>query len=144
MSLDLFKEILPSILQTKVDLLKTPEDEKAYVPFVINRAMSNHPDCILLVNEMNLVPHLDKKLQFHFLLNTTRSWKRPFKKWMKLEKSDDLEAIKVAYGYSDSKAREVLSILSEDQKVEIRKTMDRGGINGHGKQSANGAGRRTK
>ena len=60
---------------------------------------------------------------------------------MKLEKSDDLEAVKFAYGYSDAKAREVLSILSEDQKVEIRKTMDKGGTNGHGKQSANGTGR---
>ncbi len=131
---DLFKEIVPSILEHKRDVLVTPEDEKSYVPFIVNRALSNHQDCILLVNELNMVPHIDKKLQYHFLLNTTRSWKRPFKKWMKLEKSDDLELVREYYGYSISKAREALSILSQDQLKEIRKLMDKGGPTSHGKQ----------
>lgn len=131
---DLFKQIVPSILQTKVDELKSPEDEKSYVPFVVNKALSFHSDCILLANEMNQNMHLDKKLQYQFLLTTVRSWKRPFKKWMKLEKPNDLEAVKLAYGYSDQKAREVLSILSDDQKSEIRKLMDKGGFNNNGKE----------
>lgn len=134
MSRDLFKEIVPSILVGKTDVLTDADDEKSYLPFIVNKAMSYHSDCVLLANEMNQNPHLDKKLQYHFLLTTVRSWKRPFKKWMKFEKPSDLEAVKFAYGYSDRKAREVLSLLNDDQKSEIRKLMDKGGFNNNGKQ----------
>ncbi len=131
---DLFKELIPSILKTKNDVVRTESDEKSYVPFVVNKALSFHSDCVLFANEMNVNCHLDKKLQYHFLLNTCRSWNRPFQKWMKLEKPGDLDAVKFAYGYSDKKAREILEILSEDQKNELREQMDPGGYN-NGKQA---------
>lgn len=121
---DLFSEIIPSILERKTDVLKSVEDEKSYVPFVVNRALSYHQDCVLLVNEINLTPGVDKKLQYHFLMNTVRSWKRPFRKWMKLEKSKTVDAIKQYYGYSNSKAREVLPLLSKDQIKEILLAVD--------------------
>ena len=131
---DLFKEIIPSILERKTDVLVTPEDEKSYVPFVVNKALSFHTDCVLLANEMNLVPTTDKKLQYQFLLHTVRSWRRPFRKWMKLEKTEDLEVVKAYYQVSDPKAKEYLSILSPDQLNEIKTRMNKGGVIG-GKQS---------
>lgn len=132
---DLFKQIIPSILKVKANVLKTADDEKSYVPFVVNKALSFHSDCVLFANEMNVNCHLDKKLQYDFLLNTTRSWNRPFQKWMKLEKPDDLSAVKFAYGCSDKKARDILEILSKDQKIELRQQMDTGGFNNNGKQN---------
>jgi hypothetical protein len=132
---DLFKEIIPSILERKNVVLNTPEDDKSYVPFVVNKAISFHMDCGLLANEMNLLPHLDKRLQYHFLLHTVRSWKRPFRKWMKLEKTEDVEVIKEHYKVSDSKAKEYLAILSEDQLNDIRTRMNKSGLkNSYGKQ----------
>jgi len=132
---DLFKDIIPSILERKNVVLNTPEDDKSYVPFVVNKAISFHTDCILLVNEMNLLPTLDKKLQYQFLLHTVRSWRRPFRKWMKLEKVEDLDIIKSHYNVSDSKAKEYLTILSQDQLNEIKTQMNKGGLkNSHGKQ----------
>lgn len=133
---DLFKEIVPSILKTKTDVLQTVDDEKSYVSFVVNKALSFHSDCVLFANEMNVNCHLDKKLQYHFLLNTCRSGNRPFRKWMKLEKPEDLDAVKFAYGCSDKKARDILEILSNDQKSELRKQMDPygGGFSNNGKQ----------
>ena len=49
---DLFKEIVPSILQTKKNVFEDDPDLKDYNPFIINRALSFHPDCIPYVEEM--------------------------------------------------------------------------------------------
>ena len=46
---DLFKEIIPSILQTKENVFG--EDYSDYVPYVVNKALSYHVDCVLYANE---------------------------------------------------------------------------------------------
>jgi hypothetical protein len=78
-------------------------------------------------NEMNINHHLDKKLQYDFLLNTLRS-KRRFSPWIKKEELKNLECVKSYYGYSNEKARQALSLLTEDQLTFIRKKLDTGGI----------------
>ena len=70
--MDLFKDIIPSILQTKQYIL-TPENEKEYEPYITNRALSQHNDIILYVNEMNLYSHLDKKMQYDFFITRKRN-----------------------------------------------------------------------
>ena len=55
---DLFIEIIPSILQTKKSVVNDDIDAKDYVPFMVNRSLSYHMDCILYANEMNLYPRL--------------------------------------------------------------------------------------
>ena len=127
MTFDLFKDIIPSILQTKRPVI-TEGNEGDYVPFVVNKALSFHQDCILRANEMNKVPSTDRLLQFHYLLNTIRGYKRPFQKWQKKETIEDLEAIKEYYKYSNDKAKEALMVLSDDQINEIRKRLDKGGL----------------
>tara|TARA_R110000772_G_scaffold99174_3_gene198930 strand:- start:39403 stop:39819 length:417 start_codon:yes stop_codon:yes gene_type:complete len=133
---DLFKDILPSILVTKKDALG--DEEGSYVPFIINRALSYHYDCILPANDMNQVPHLPKAMQYQYHLNKIRAWKRPFQKWQKLEKNDDLDLIKERYGYSNDKARAALEILSKEQVEIIREEMDKGGFNDSNKRSNRG------
>ena len=123
---DLFREIIPSILQTKQYALLTEQDEKSYSPFMVNRALSYHRDTALLANQMNLYPSIDKKLQYDFLLNIVRSSKRPYSKWFKKAKSSDLDTIKEYYGYSDAKAVEALKILSNDQIAAMKKQLYKG------------------
>ena len=77
---------------------------------------------------MNRRHFLDKKMQNDFLLNTVRSQKRPFAKWIKSEKSEDIECIKVYFGLSDSKAKEVLGLLSEEQIQQLKEKTDIGGL----------------
>jgi hypothetical protein len=77
---------------------------------------------------MNRRHFLDKKLQNDFLINTVRSQKRPFAKWVKSEKSEDLECIKTIYGFSDSKAREALRLLSKEQIQQLKEQTDIGGL----------------
>ena len=121
---DLFKEIIPSILQNKKNVL---ENEKDYHGFVVNRALSFHYDCVMQANEMNRFPGLPATLQYQYLLNTIRGYKRPFRKWEKRETIDDLEAVKEYYNYSYEKAKEALVLLNATQIEEIKKAINKGG-----------------
>lgn len=134
---DLFKEVIPSILQTK-KIVVTEENEKDYVPFVVNKALSFHYDCILQANEMNIHNNLDPLLQYHFMLNKVRSYKRPFQKWLKQETIENLEAVKEYYHYSSDKAKDALLVLSDDQLNEIKKRIDKGGLNDKPKRTGRG------
>ena len=116
------------ILQGKKNLIVDEITEKEYNPFLTNRSLSYHYDCVLFANEMNQRPFLDKKLQNSFLINTVRSRKRPFAKWIKSEKSEDLECVKKYFNYSDMRAREVLSLLSEEQIQELKEKTETGGL----------------
>ncbi len=123
---DLFKELIPSILQTKEYALLTEQDEKSYSSFMVNRALSYHRDTVLFANEMNRYTTLDNKLKYDFLINIIRAQKRPYSKWHKKASSSDLIAVKEYYGYSDAKAEEALKILSDDQITEIKKQLYKG------------------
>ena len=123
---DLFRDIIPSILQTKKNVL---ENEKDYSAFVVNRAISFHYDCVLQANEMNRFPNLPVNMQYHYLLNSIRGYKRPFRKWEKRETIEDLEAVKEYYNYSNEKAKEALVLLNATQLEQIRKELNKGGIN---------------
>jgi len=65
---------LNAINFTKENLLDTTDEtwEKKYPPFVINKCLSVHYDCIAQANEMNGYHFLDKKTQFHFYINSIR------------------------------------------------------------------------
>ena len=134
---DLFKDIIPSIQQNK-KIVITQENERDYVPFVANRALSFHGDIIMFANEMNKMPNLDPLLQYHYLLNIVRGYKRPFQKWQKRETVENLDAIKEYFGYSNEKAKEALSILSDTQIIEIKKSLDKGGLNVRHKRTSGG------
>jgi len=116
-----------AILQNKKEIIVDELTEKEYVPFIVNRSLSYHSDCIMYANEVNRRHFLDKKLQNDFLLNTIRSRKRPFAKWVKSEKSEDVDLIKLAYGLSDSKAIESLRLISEKDIKLLREKFDMGG-----------------
>lgn len=124
---NLFKEIIPSILQTKKCVINDDIDAKDYTPFVVNRALSYHVDCILYANEMNINNMLDKDMQYQYLLNTIRSMKRKFQPWQKVEADNNMECVKEYFGYSNQKAKEALRILSDEQIAEIKAKTNKGG-----------------
>jgi hypothetical protein len=119
-------DFLNTINSTKKDLMEDPDNENKYVSFVVNRSLSYFNDTVLLANEMNRYHHLDGKLQYHFLLNITRKRKR-FSKWVKPEIENDIEAVKEYYGYSNDKARQILSLLSAEQLTTIKNKVNKGG-----------------
>jgi len=119
-------DYLNSINLTKTDIMKNDIAEKAYNSFMINRGLSYFNDTVLMANEMNLYSHLDKKLQYHFLINIVRKRKR-FSKWAKPETESDIEAVKEYYGYSNEKAKEALTLLSPENISIIKKKVSKGG-----------------
>ena len=116
------------ILQGKKQLIIDEVTEKGYEPFLTNRALSQHKDCVLFANEINQRHHLDKKMQSDFLLNTVRSVKRSFAKWAKSEKDDDIACIKLVYGLSDGKARDAMRLLTKEQIQQLKEQTDIGGL----------------
>ena len=105
-----------------------PSTEKEYAPYIINRCLSGHIDCILFANAINEYHFLPKKMQYDFLINTIRKRKR-FSPWIKKEKVDDLEFVKKYYGYSDEKASQALKILTREQVKFIKSKFETGGTN---------------
>jgi len=126
---DLFKEIIPSIMVNKRNCIVSEADEKSYVPFVVNKALSFHFDCVMRANEMNMNYGVDAKLQYSYMLNTVRGYKRPFVAWYKRKTEENIELVKEYYGYSNTKAKEALRILSEAQLSEIKNLLNKGGNN---------------
>lgn len=116
-----------SILKDKKNLIVDEITEKDYKPFLVNRSLSYHMDCIAYANEMNRLYHLDNKMQNDFLLNTVRAKSRPFVKWGKVQESEILERMKSYYGFSRIKALTALSLLTEEQISEFLRKTDIGG-----------------
>ena len=117
-------EIIKAISSTKKDIL---ENEKDYNGFMVNRGLSYFPDTVIYANEMNKYHHLDSRLQFDFLINIVRKRNR-FSKWNKSIESENINAIKKFYGYSNEKARDVLPLLSDENLKIIRGRIQHGGI----------------
>ena len=121
------KDWLNSINFTKQDLREEdPDVIKDYAPYIINRCLSGHLDCIMFANEMNKYSFLDKDMQYSFYLNTLRKKKR-FSPWLRKDKVTDLEIIKQYYGYSNEKASQALKILTPEQIKFIKQRLDTGG-----------------
>jgi len=115
------------ILHGKQDLKDEPGFESEYKPFVVNQALTYHIDTILLANQMNINPFLNKRQQYQFLLGTVRPKKR-WSKWVKKPKDDDLAAIQKCYQYSFVKAKKAKRCLSDEQIAKIKKNQEEGGI----------------
>ena len=120
-------DYLKAINETKEDVMLTPEDERKYSPFIVNRGLSFFMDTIFQVNELNRNYHLEARLQFDYLLNSVRKKKR-YSKWLKPEKLQDLDVVKEYYGFSNEKAKDALSTLSEDQLAFIKDKLNQGGV----------------
>ena len=92
------KDWLNSINFNKQNLIEEdPSAIKDYPPYIVNRCLSGHLDCVLFANEMNKYSFLDKDMQYSFYLNTLRKKKR-FSPWLRKDKVTDLEIIKQYYG----------------------------------------------
>ena len=117
-------ELIKSISSTKKDIF---ENEKDYNAFMVNRGLSYFPDTVIYANEMNKFHHLDNRLQYQFLINTIRKRNR-FSKWNKSIESENINAIKKYYNYSNEKARDVLPLLSNKNLNIIRGRINHGGV----------------
>ena len=125
------KDYLNAINYTKESLMDTEDEqwERKYPPYIVNKCVAPFQDTIMLVNEINQFHHLDKKLQFDFLINSLRPRKR-YTPWVKAMKLENLEYVKEFYGYDNEKAKVALDILDDEQISAIKQKMNKGGRDG--------------
>ena len=119
-------DFVASVSYDKKDIMVDDIEEKAYQPFLINKALSYHQDSVFLTNEMNIRHGVDNRLQYVFFLNTLRKRQR-FSKWSKPYVSKKLDIIKDYYQISTKEAKEYATLLSEKQYRELKNSMKTGG-----------------
>ena len=119
-------DFVNSVTYSKQDIMNDI-NEKEYAPFLVNRSLSYHQDCVLYSNEMNSRFDVSHKLQYHYLLNSIRKRKR-FAKWSKPELADDLKVVMEYYLVSREKAEEYLTILNNREIGILRKRLNKGGV----------------
>ncbi len=111
-----------SITYTKDNLLES-NNPKDYNSFIVNKGLSYHLDCLLLVNEMNIRNNLDKDMQYMFYMNSVRKRKR-YSCWEKKNMDEDLKYIKRYYNCSNEKALQALKVLTKEQIEYIHNKLE--------------------
>lgn len=123
-------DYIKSITHKKQNLMRNSENdelaEKGYNPWVTNMQLSTFPDTLHYANMMNEYSHLDNRPQYEFLLNGIRSRER-FNKYPKPVPEEKLEVISKSYNVNITRAREYMSLLTDEQIDELRKTLYKGG-----------------
>jgi hypothetical protein len=122
-------EFINAINFTKVNLFEDPQAAKEYrkTKWIVNKGLSYFPDTVLYANEMNMHSGIPEDWQFFFLLNSIPKKKR-FSKWADKEtQSESLLLVKEYFGYSSERAKEALSVLTEEQITMIKEKLYKGG-----------------
>jgi len=90
---------------------------KDYVPFVVNRALSNDPRCALFVDAISIYPDLDKKMQHDFYFYGIPKL-RTGSMWTKKQEADiNMEYVKIVakdLNVSIQRAIELLPLIDEE------------------------------
>lgn len=114
----------PFELTKTFDTQEYADDISGYAPYVINKKMSFSADTFKMASEMNINYGLDNRLQYDFYFYSIRPRKnRPFKRWLKTVKDENLDLIMRYFGYNRQKAKQVIKILSSTQLKEIEKEL---------------------
>lgn len=101
-----------SILNSHVTIPMTD----GYVPYIVNRALAHHRDCIYIcqmLNEFQVTP----EQHYTFLFNQVPKHKRTFERWVSakntIESTSDIELISKYYQCSIDVARQYLEIYPQ-------------------------------
>ncbi len=120
-------DFINAINFTKENLFNDPQAKKDYAAFIVTRGLSYFPDTVMYANEMNRFPSTPEEWQFSYFLNSIAKKKR-FSKWAKKDAdSESMLLVKEYFGYSNEKAKEALTVLSDEQLTMIKEKLYKGG-----------------
>lgn len=112
-----------AVSETKIDLIRTGEArEEDYVPYLVNRSLSLHADCVLYANDMNCMPDIPRQWQFDYYLESLRPRRRR-SRWPKREAVEDEKMLSELLSYRPGRAREAVKILRHEQLETLRQRM---------------------
>ena len=120
-------DIINDINYNKSNLLRKGDIQKLN-RFMVLKGMSNSMDNIFYANELNQVDqYIDDYMFYDYLINSVRKMKR-FDKWTKSVNDDDVNNIIDYFQYSYEKALAVLDLFSEEQLLELKQKLNKGGL----------------
>jgi len=114
-------DFIKSINEKTGNLMEvSPDAEKDYTPFVVNRGMSFSPDTILYANEMNCLPFVERRMQYDYLYASVRRRKR-FDKWIKPDTGDEelLKAVMLRYRVGRKRAAEYIPLMGAELRESV-------------------------
>ena len=90
-----------------------------YVPFVVNRALAQHKNTILIAQELNLLPTLSLEQHYNYAYNSVQKGKR-YGKWSKKEEyTEDEQNISKFFNVSLETAKEYRIVISDEELKKI-------------------------
>lgn len=116
-------DFVKDISKEKKNIIK--DNEKDYVPYIVNKALSYYLDTSLQANEMNMYSELDRKMQFDYLFNSIEPRYR-YKPWLKNKNSEEIQILQEYFGYNYKNAAAAARILSPKDIKEIKAIIARG------------------
>lgn len=114
-------------INEKSSYIYDDETKVKYNQFMINKAFSYYRDTVNIANHLNMYPPRDDKWHYDFLFYAVDQKKR-WAKWGKKEIADDLVLAVVEYmELSIKEAIFYLSVLSEEEKEDLKESLQTGG-----------------
>ena len=98
----------------------SPDAERDYTPFVVNRGLSFSPDTVLYANEMNCLPFTAARMQYDYLYGAVRRRKR-YDKWIKPDTGDEelLKAVMLRYKVGRRRAAEYIPLMGAELRESV-------------------------
>lgn len=109
-------------INDKKYVMVDPEIERQYIPFIVNRALSNFVDAMPYVHFLNTHPDLPNKMQYDYLYYGLRKMKR-YGKWGKQEKHEYLDDVVKYFKVNRQKAMALIERLTPEQLHQLRSKM---------------------
>lgn len=106
-------DFLNSINQSKKNLIRDEgRGASEYAPYLMNKGLSQFSDTVMFANEMNIRHHMDRQMQYEFLLHSVRPRKR-MAKWAKKDDAEMVQSIADLFCCSIKKAEQIRGVLGD-------------------------------
>ena len=119
-------DFLNEITYGKKNLIVDDDIANQYLPYIVNKGLSQYQDTVQIANYMNCRGHIPNKAQNMFLVALIPKRKR-YDKWVKADEEENLDMIMEYYGYSREKALSAMKLLNSEQFDIIKRKMFKGG-----------------
>lgn len=106
---------------------------KIYSRYMADLMLSQHADCIMIINELNCRPNMPARWHYDYLLAKLPMRKR-FAKLTKPDVGERVQLLVDFFGYSVPKALEVIDMFVDADFEEIREKLFTGGLAGKAKK----------
>jgi hypothetical protein len=121
-----FFDICNNLTQSAEYIFKE-ELEGDYLPFMINRSMSNFYDVVMHANEMNVRGNLSKRQQYDYYHWVIQPKKKRFSKWYKPENDARVKTISEYYKCNIALAEQYSTLISDSDFEKIQDSLYKGG-----------------